>query len=180
MRRCVPAWDTGLARVPSLALGLSALAVAASLGGCHTDSPRESPHPRTGAAHEVPAGGPRVTVYEGPPADGIRPCPHGPVGNYLASEWRDCWFDLPDGRWRLLRYDFHGGVLVVHARASSVDLADAIVRFIAAVHSWQYSEIVVYVANDLASTHVPSLIRRARWTRAGGFDALEFVSFTDR
>ena len=104
---------------------------------------------------------------------GIRPCPRRPIVDYMAAEFLQCWFDAPHGRWRTLNHEFHYTVLVVEVEAASLDDAHEIAARWAKVHREMFSEILVYVQAE--SARETSLIRRVRWTRAKGYDTLEYM-----
>jgi hypothetical protein len=103
----------------------------------------------------------------------IRPCPRRAVANYLLAEFLQCWFEAPHGRWRTLYHEFHYTNLVVEVEAASLDDAHEITARWVRVHREKFSEILVYVqAESGAET---SLIRRVRWTRANGYETLEYM-----
>jgi hypothetical protein len=106
--------------------------------------------------------------------DGVGRCRPGPVENYLAPESQQCWFDAPNGRWRILRHELHYDSLVVEVEAASHADADEIAERFVLVHGERFpDEITLYV--QAGAPGIDSLIRRVQWTRAGGFKVLEFV-----
>lgn len=150
------------------------LAAAAGLAACGGapagragNDPAAALEAERAAAAAAPASEPEVL------ADGIPACPDGPVRNFLAPEAQQCWYSAPQGRWRIIDHDFHYDVLLLQVKATSLDLGDEALRRIREIHDDRYSEISVYVAADGAPP--PTLIRRVRWTKAGGIDYLEFM-----
>lgn len=113
-----------------------------------------------------------------PPKMGIGPCPRRAIANYLAAEFLQCWFEAPHGRWRTLNHEFHYTVLVVEVEAASLDDAHEITARWVRLHREKFSEILVYVQAESAPK--TSLVRRVRWTRAKGYETLEYMGALDR
>lgn len=101
-------------------------------------------------------------------------CPSGPVDNYLATRWQQCWFDAASGRWRTLSHDFHYDVLIVEVEAASLDDAEEITRRFVGLHAGRFMDITIYVYEEPAS--MPGPIRRVHW--ASGADELDTLDFT--
>jgi hypothetical protein len=93
----------------------------------------------------------------------------------MATEALQCWFTAQRGRWRLVSHGTHLEALVVDVIVDDLGDAPEIARDFVASESAIYSEVLVY-----ARVAVPahgSAMRRIRWTRAGGYDTLEFDTF---
>ena len=105
---------------------------------------------------------------------GIPACPDGAERDVLAPKALQCWFDAPHGRWRVLNHQQHLEALVVEVEARDLRDADAIARRIVAPVEVAYAEVLVYVQAEAAGDLL--YIRRVRWTRNTGFDALDFSS----
>jgi hypothetical protein len=101
---------------------------------------------------------------------GIPRCPAGADTDFLTADSLQCWFDGPGGRWRIVDLGSHLQALVVDVRVARLSDTDVITEQFAANHRRDYAEIVVYGRTEPWS---PS-VRRARWTAAGGVEALEF------
>ena len=103
---------------------------------------------------------------------GIKACPPGAAGALLSTDALQCWFAARRGRWRTLSQESHFDVLVVRVEAFDVrDAEDIARRFVAGQPA--FSEILVYVRPETSGAR--SRIRRVQWTRAAGFDTLDFV-----
>ena len=115
------------------------------------------------------------SVSERNPRDprGIPSCPAGAERELLGPQALRCWLDAPGGRWRTLSRAHAYRALVVKAEASDIDDAEEIARRWVAGHGEEFSEIAVYVQRGPAPR--PTRIRRVTWTRAGGFQAIEFI-----
>jgi hypothetical protein len=101
---------------------------------------------------------------------GIQPCPGDAANALLSPDALQCWFVAPHGRWRILSHVSFNAALVVDIETTDLRDADDIARRFAAHESAGFLEILVY-----AQTEVPSpTVRRVRWTRENGFDALQF------
>ncbi len=133
-----------------------------------------------GPAHATPRLTHQKPAVQAParPDRGIRPCPPGPVDNYLDSEKQQCWLEAPHGRWRTLNHEFHYTVLVVEVEAASLDDGLDIIRRFVNAHEDMFSEILVYVQAE--SAPATSRIRRVRWTKKNGFETLEFTGALER
>ena len=103
---------------------------------------------------------------------GIPACPDGAERDVLAPRALQCWFDAPHGRWRVLNHQQHLEALVVEVEARDLRDSDDIARRIVAPVEVAYGEVLVYVQAEAASDLL--YIRRVRWTRSTGFEALEF------
>ena len=84
-----------------------------------------------------------------------------------------CWIDARHGRWRILSHESHFDVLAVQVEASDLQDADEIARRFVAGEGGMFSEILVYASRE--SPTASSRIRRTRWTRVAGFEAMEFT-----
>ncbi len=109
---------------------------------------------------------------------GIPACPRAAADDLLSDHVLQCWFDAPHGRWRRLSHESHLDVLVVHVEALDTRDAEGIARRFVAGERGRFSEILVYAQPE--SQTVSSRIRRVRWTRDAGFEALEFTPPSDR
>jgi hypothetical protein len=94
------------------------------------------------------------------------------TATFLVRDARDCWYQSPHGRWRLVSHDLHYDVLVVRTVAEHLDAAGDVGRRFAELHGERFREISIYVEQEADAT--PALIRRVVWTRAGGFSVLDF------
>jgi hypothetical protein len=100
-----------------------------------------------------------------------QPCAPGPVDNYMAARWQQCWFDSARGRWRTTNHEFHYDVLVVQVEATTVEDAEEITRRWVGQHRERFQEILVYVR---LTSGTPSTTRRVRWTTGTGYQTLDF------
>ena len=105
---------------------------------------------------------------------GIERCPAGAQEDLLSFRALQCWFDAPHGRWRILSRVSVYEALVVEAEATELLDADEIARQFVATGDGRFSEVLVYVQRESAAD--PTLIRRIRWTRLTGFEALQFTA----
>ena len=103
---------------------------------------------------------------------GVVPCRSGRVVNYMAAEAQQCWYSTTQGRWRIVNHEFHYDVLVMQTQASTPALTDEIVRRLSEVHGERFIEILVYVQPDPGGDG--TIVRRARWTRSGAVEHLDF------
>jgi hypothetical protein len=85
-----------------------------------------------------------------------------------------CWFEAPSGRWRMLSRVSVYGALIVEAEATELVDADEIARQLAAIDESRFAEVLLYVQRESAVG--PDLIRRIRWTRPNGFEALQYTA----
>ena len=105
---------------------------------------------------------------------GVPRCSEEAANDLLSVCALQCWFDAPHGRWRTLSHESHFAVLVVHVEAAHIRDADIIARrFVEREHD-SFSEILIYAQPESATG--AAKIRRVSWTRAEGFEALEFVA----
>ncbi len=108
-----------------------------------------------------------------PPAPGITACAPAAEHDLLSAGALQCWLEAPHGRWRILSHESHFDVLVVHTEAhdrrDAADIAHRIVDHLRA----RFSEILVYTQQPTREAN--ARILRVEWTRAGGFDTIEFV-----
>ncbi|MQA30724.1 MAG: hypothetical protein GEU82_12950 [Luteitalea sp.] len=105
---------------------------------------------------------------------GILRCPADAHQDLFSFRALQCWFDAPHGRWRMLSRVSAHGALIVEAEATELQDADEIARRFVAGRDGGFSEVLVYV--QLESAADPTLIRRVRWTRRTGFEALQFTA----
>jgi hypothetical protein len=103
---------------------------------------------------------------------GIRPCPDAADQHLLSADALQCWFDAPHGRWRTLSHESHFAVLVTEIEAADVRDAEHIARRFVEGERERFSEILVYVQRETPAD--VDLVRRIRWTREDGFEALDF------
>lgn len=124
-----------------------------------------SPVEEQAAGVSAPAG-PR----EGRP---IPTCSPASNWSYLVRDAQQCWFHTPEGRWRIVSHEMHYDVLVMRIVADRLEAAVPAAARVAEVHGERFAEILAYVETE-APTGVAASIRRVRWTRAGGFEPLDF------
>jgi hypothetical protein len=108
---------------------------------------------------------------------GIPRCPADAADDLLSVNALQCWFDAPRGRWRTISCESHYAVLVVHVEARNGRDGDDIARRFVTLGNKTFSEILVYVQPESATG--PFRMRRVRWTRDSGFEALEFTTPPD-
>ena len=103
---------------------------------------------------------------------GIPACPPAAVDALLSPDALQCWFAARHGRWRILSHVSLYDALVVQVEAQSLRDADEIIRRFTEPHSELFSEILVYTHSE---SRTPSaMVRRVRWTKSSGYEALEF------
>jgi hypothetical protein len=105
---------------------------------------------------------------------GIRPCPVSSVDHLLSTDALQCWFAAPNGRWRTVSHESHYAVLVVGIEAADIRDAEAIARRFVTAERETFSEILLYVQNELPTEG--DFVRRVRWTADSGFETLDFNS----
>jgi len=105
---------------------------------------------------------------------GVPRCPAGAADDLLAVDALQCWFAASHGRWRTLSHESHYDVLVVQVEVLDLGDADDIARRFVAGESRMFSEILVYAQPE--SQARSTRIRRIRWTRESGFEAIEFTA----
>jgi hypothetical protein len=93
----------------------------------------------------------------------------------MKTDALQCWFTALHGRWRLVSHGTHLEALVVDVIADDLRDAEEIARDFVASEAATYSEVMVYTR--VAVPERGSAMRRVRWTRAGGYDTLEFDAF---
>jgi hypothetical protein len=104
---------------------------------------------------------------------GIARCPVEGRQDLLSFHALQCWFDAPGGRWRMLSRVSVYDALIVEAEATELVDAHEIARTLAAIDQGRFAEVLVYVQRESAAD--PSVIRRIRWTRPTGFEALQYT-----
>lgn len=105
------------------------------------------------------------------PGAADQPCAPGPVDNYMAARWQQCWFESAGGRWRTVNHEFHYDVLVAQVEATTLEDAEEITRRWVDQHRERFHEILVYVR---PASGTVSTTRRVRWTAADGYQTLDF------
>lgn len=105
---------------------------------------------------------------------GIARCPIEGRQDLLSFHALQCWFDAPSGRWRMLSRVSVYDALIVEAEATELVDADEIARKFAAIDEGRFAEVLVYVQRESAAD--PAVIRRIRWTRPTGFEALQYTA----
>ena len=105
---------------------------------------------------------------------GIPRCAASAAGALLSADALQCWFDARHGRWRILSHVSLYDTLVVEIETLSLRDADEIATRFAAGEHGRFSEILVYARPESAGPS--SRVRRVRWTRSGGFEALEYLA----
>jgi hypothetical protein len=109
------------------------------------------------------------------PDYGIPGCLRSAESDLLSSDALQCWFTAPQGRWRTLGHQSHLEALVVQVQAVNIRDAENIARrFVESPSAQPFAEILVYVQTAVDGSAVP--VRRVRWTRASGFDTLDYTS----
>ena len=103
---------------------------------------------------------------------GIPRCSASAADALLSADALQCWFDARHGRWRILSHVSLYDTLVVEIETLSLRDADEIATRFAAGERGRFSEILVYARSESAAPS--SKVRRVRWTRSGGFEALEY------
>jgi hypothetical protein len=93
----------------------------------------------------------------------------------MSTDALQCWFTALHGRWRFVSHGTHLEALVAEVIADDLRDAEEIARDFVASESAIYSEVLVYAR--VAVPESGSAMRRVRWTRAGGYDTLEFDTF---
>ena len=106
------------------------------------------------------------------PDYGIPVCPATAADALLSSDALQCWFSAQHGRWRILSHVSLYDALVVQVEVQSLRDADEIARRFIERSSEPFSEVLIY-AHDEARKPT-SKVRRVRWTRSSGYEALEF------
>jgi hypothetical protein len=107
------------------------------------------------------------------PSDlGIPPCPTSAGDHLLSTDALQCWFTAPNGRWRTLSHESHYAVLVVGIEAADIRDSEAIARRFVTAERQTFSEILLYVQNELPTEG--DVVRRVRWTADSGFETLDF------
>jgi len=130
---------------------------------------------RVGVACVAVAGLSGCATYRPVPYDtGIPRCPVSAATDLLSVDALQCWFDAGHGPWRVLSHESHFDVLVVQISALDLRDADEVARRVVAGERQTFSEILVYAVEEVPL--VPARVRRVRWTRDAGFEALEFRS----
>ena len=109
---------------------------------------------------------------------GIPRCPTAAADRLLSVDALQCRFDAAHGRWRTLSHESHYDVLVVHIEARDLRDAEEIARRFVDGEGGTFSEILVYAQPEAPTAS--SRIRRVRWTRDAGFEAMEFATPTTR
>jgi hypothetical protein len=108
------------------------------------------------------------------PDFGIQKCPSSVGDQLLSTEALQCWFTAPNGRWRTLSHESHFAVLVVEVEAADIRDAKAIARRFVGTGRQTFSEILLYVQNELRTEG--DVVRRIRWTADAGFETLDFAA----
>ena len=103
---------------------------------------------------------------------GIPHCPPGADRNLLAPAALECWLEGSSGPWRTTSRVWVHGSLIVEASAASLVDAQAIARLFVENVGERFVEIGVYVNVDRGMP--TSITRRVRWTRATGYETLDF------
>lgn len=99
----------------------------------------------------------------------------------MAEGAQKCWYNTPQGAWRIINHEFHYDVLVVETEATGFEVGDAIVRRFVEVHGERFGEILIYMrlgppGGGPYATPPSVRTRRLRWLRDRGVDLLEFDS----
>jgi hypothetical protein len=102
---------------------------------------------------------------------GIPPCEPGAGAQLLEPPALECWFTAAHGRWRLMTQASHLEALVVDVAADDLRDAGEIARRFVAGERHHYSEIIVYAHREPVT--LASRVRRVRWTRTAGYEALD-------
>ncbi len=108
------------------------------------------------------------------PDYGIPVCPVAAAETLLSPDALQCWFTAQHGRWRILSHVSLYDALVVQVEAQSVSDADEIARRFIERESEPFTEVLVYTHPE--SRKPSSRVRRVRWTRSAGYEALEFTA----
>jgi hypothetical protein len=103
---------------------------------------------------------------------GIPRCAPGAGDDLLAVAALQCWFDAAHGRWRIIEHHSLYQELVVDVEATSLGDADDIARRCVTSAGAAFSEMLIYVRPE--SPRPAPRVRRVRWTRAHGFESIEF------
>ena len=103
---------------------------------------------------------------------GIPRCAPGAENDLVSVAALQCWFDAPHGRWRIVEHHSLYQELVVDVEAISLSDADEIARRFVASAGGAFSEMLIYVHPE--SPRPAPRVRRVRWTRAHGFESIEF------
>jgi len=103
---------------------------------------------------------------------GIPRCTASAADALLSADALQCWFDARHGRWRILSHVSLYDALVVEIETVNIRDADEIARRFTGAESERFSEILVYAKPE--SRDPSSKVRRVRWTRASGFEVLEY------
>ena len=104
---------------------------------------------------------------------GIPRCAAGAADDLLAVAALQCWFDATHGRWRIIEHHSLYQELVVDVEATSLGDADDIARRFVTSAGARFSEMLIYVRPE--SPRPAPRVRRVRWTRAHGFESIEFA-----
>ena len=99
-------------------------------------------------------------------------CAAGAGTDLLAVAALQCWFDAPHGRWRIVEHHSLYQELVVEVEAISLSDADEIAQRFVTSAGDDFSEMLIYVHPEWPRP--ASRVRRVRWTRAHGFESIEF------
>lgn len=90
----------------------------------------------------------------------------------LLPDALQCWFEARHGRWRFVSHGRHLAALVVDVAVDDLRDADEIARRFVASEGHQFSEILIYAHRQPVAEQ--SRVRRVKWARSTGFEALEF------
>jgi hypothetical protein len=104
---------------------------------------------------------------------GIPRCAPGAGDDLLAVAALQCWFDAAHGRWRIIEHHSLYQELVVDVEATSLGDADDIARRFVTSAGAAFAEMLIYVRPE--SPRPAPRVRRVRWTRAHGFESIEFA-----
>jgi hypothetical protein len=100
--------------------------------------------------------------------------PAAGTSTFLVRDSQNCWYQTPHGRWRIVNHELHYDMLVVRVMAEHLDVAGEVGERFVELHRERFREMVIFVVEE---TDVePPPIRRVTWTRAGGFEYLDFAS----
>ena len=103
---------------------------------------------------------------------GIPRCAAGAGDDLLSVAALQCWFDAAHGRWRIVEHHSLYQELVVDVEAISLSDADDIARRFVMTASHRFTEMLIYVRPEWPRP--APRVRRVRWTRAHGFESIEF------
>lgn len=88
-----------------------------------------------------------------------------------------CWFAAQHGRWRFINHGRHLEALVVDVAVDDLRDAEEVTRRFVASEAGLFTEIMVYARIEPGRSG--SRVRRVRWTRASGYDAIEYNESDD-